>query len=354
MGIYAIQARLRALRFSTAIWLLLTLAVDLALGFSIIAVQSDVYLFAMIIAIAFLTLFIPYMFGEKSVKKLAGLGLLIILVTAVALSVFSSSLLVDEIYSEPPEPVSSENGVLAQGTVTPYVAGPNTPVTFSVYYQGNDPASDILVNVDVRVYVGQQENEQNLSMELRPGDDPDAFNGTFVCTATLGDSIYYYRFEASNATNNTDTEVALGPLTATRTDAFNVLVINGVVGFLTNVALLFLIGLLMYWWLRKARVERAKWTAEMGVKETKKGEFTCTACGADVDEGDRFCPKCGERFDDDAGKGSAVDGSPKKEGEQPVKTTQDGASQPEKEHTSAKPVEYEKVDQPKGGAGKGS
>jgi hypothetical protein len=91
--------------------------------------------------------------------------------------------------------------------------------------------------------------------------------------------------------------------------------------------MLFLIGLLMYWWLRKGKLERQKWKAELEEATPKKGGFKCTECGAEVGDDDKFCPKCGVKFDDDS---KAADGKGAASGEASSADAAAAESEPEK------------------------
>jgi multisubunit Na+/H+ antiporter MnhB subunit len=83
MSIYDIQKRLKSVKHSTVIWLALVFMTDLSLAIGMVYSPDGTIALALVVVMAVFTLVIPYMFGEKNVKKIAAAGLVVILVVGL-------------------------------------------------------------------------------------------------------------------------------------------------------------------------------------------------------------------------------------------------------------------------------
>jgi energy-coupling factor transporter transmembrane protein EcfT len=304
MSIYDTQKRLGAMKHSFAIWPALVFLTNLSIAVATVYSPNWYLALAMIVSAAFFTLIIPYMFGVKSVKRIAAAGLAIILVVGF----LQGLVYLNALYNIGQEAVGSEDGQLTMGTVSPYKSVGETNFTYSVTYNGGAPHSDVAVWLNITDIAGRG-NEYYLAVPLQPGQDPQASPRIYSGSFELPASIYHYRFELEDGTNSTVTEETLGPITAPMADFIAPICLYAVMTMLLQTGMMFLIGLLMYWWLRKGRMERSKWKIQMDEPlEQKAGGFKCTSCGATVGSDDRFCPKCGEEFEEDGHDGSKAGG----------------------------------------------
>lgn len=324
MSIYDTQKRLKAVKHSTIIWLALVLLTDLSLAAGMVYSPDGTIALALVVVMAFFTLIIPYMFGEKKVKKIAAAGLVIILVVGF----IEGFVYLNALYSIEPEPTHSKDDVLTGGLVAPYQDTDATNFTYTVVYNGGMLNSDVRLNVSD---IAGGNVELNVSMFLAPGENASASPREYIYWAELPGSMYQYRFETLDDSGNyTVTYLALGPINAPMSKFVAPICLYAVMTMFLQAGMLFLIGLLMYWWLRKGKEERAKWHTDLDESKPPKGggDFKCTDCGALVGNDDKFCPKCGVKFDDaDDGKKGDAKGAPR-----PA----------EKELTEPKPVEFEK------------
>ncbi|MFH0816030.1 MAG: zinc ribbon domain-containing protein [Methanobacteriota archaeon] len=333
MSIYDTQKRLKAVKHSTIIWLALVFLTDISLAIGMVYSPDGTVALALVVVMAFFTLIIPYMFGEKNVKKMAAAGLVVILVVGLLEGV----IYLNALYSVNPEATRSGDSILTEGLVTPYQDVSATNFTYTVVYSGNLPDSLADVRLNVSDIAGG-DVELNATMHLAPGENASASSRRYIYQAELPGSMYQYRFETfDNSGNYTTTSSALGPINAPMGQFIAPICLYAVMTMFLQAGMLFFIGLLMYWWLRKGKEERAKWKTELGESKPPKGaDFKCTDCGAFVSDDDKFCPKCGVKFDDSDSDRKGDDKGDEK--------------QPEKELGESKPVEYEKsVERPEEG-----
>ena len=323
MSIYDTQKRLKAIKHSTVIWLALVFLTDLSLAVGMVYSPDGTVALAMVVVMALFTLLIPYMFGEKNVKKIAAAGLVIILVVGF----IEGFVYLNALYDVAPEASHSKDNVLTEGTVYPYQNEDATNFTYTVVYNGGLPNADVRLNVSD---IAGGDVELNETMFLAPGQNASASPRKYIYWAELPGSMYQYRFEtADNDGNYTSTYLALGPINAPMGKFVAAICLYAVMTMFLQAGMLFLIGLLMYWWLRKGKEERAKWKTEVEASSpSKSADFKCTDCGAFVSNEDKFCPKCGVKFDDsDDGKKDDSKGESKAT---------------EKQLAEPKPVEYGK------------
>ena len=321
MSIYDTQKRLKAVKHSTIIWLALVFLTDMSLAVGMVYSPDGTVALALVVVMAFFTLIIPYMFGEKNVKKIAAAGLVIILVVGF----LEGFVYLNALYNVDPEATHSEDNVLTGGIVTPYQNVDATNFTYTVVYNGNRSDSHTDVRLNVSDIAGGVV-ELNVTMYLVSGENASAASREYVYWAELPGSMYQYRFETlDNDGNYTVTYLALGPINAPMSQFVAPICLYSVMTMFLQAGMIFLIGLLMYWWLRRGKEERAKWRTDLDEsKPSKAADFKCTDCGAFVSDDDKFCPKCGVRFDDSGAN----------------KT--DDAKDAEGEPVAPKPVEFEK------------
>jgi len=312
MGIYSIQAKMKAIKHYRLIWITLIFMVDLLISVAMVYSPTAMVAFALTVAMAIITFTIPYMFGEKSVKRMALAGILVIFVVGMLFG----AIYINALYNTPPEATNSTNNALTDGTVTPYQGPENTNFVYDVTYHGTiNPGMEL--NVNITDIAG---NDYTLNKTMGLKSNVSATVHVYEFNTTLPPSMYQYRFELGDGKNTTYTLLNLGPINAPMSQFLGSLMLYGMMTMLLQVGMLYLIVLLMYWWLRKGRIERSKWTSGAYDKKASKSStssgFTCTSCGADVDDTDKFCPKCGEKFEDEPKDAKKDEG--KKAEEKPV------------------------------------
>ncbi|MCK5398251.1 MAG: zinc ribbon domain-containing protein, partial [Thermoplasmata archaeon] len=133
--------------------------------------------------------------------------------------------------------------------------------------------------------------------------------------------VYSLNFQGAN-THSLNTTVALGPLVGDESASYGFYALIGIPSMFCNIGMLFVILVLLYWWIGTAKEKRAAWDIDLREKEAVLDDgddaeedddskpFTCDECGASVGVEDNFCPKCGERFDEEDDEESVDSSSP--------------------------------------------
>jgi hypothetical protein len=313
MGIYALQKRLNSIKYSQVVWTALVLVADIGLMAATIATYDQMLRMALIVLAALVTLLIPYFFGEKSIKKIAITGVVVVLISG---GVFGNLYLMD-IYDRPFPPAYTDNELLMDGSVTPYSQAGASEFHLEVTYRGDLPDSNVSVRltiIDMTADVDDTPIINNTPMAPKAGESLTGTPRVYETDVTLPPSMYehYFHLYENESDNWTAAWATTGPMNAPFSDYQGAMIMYGVMTIFLQVGMLFLIGLLMYWWLRKGKIEREKWKAELNEAKPKKGGFKCTECGAEVGDDDKFCPKCGVKFDEDS---KAADGAAAASGE---------------------------------------
>ncbi|MEW5936690.1 MAG: zinc ribbon domain-containing protein [Candidatus Thermoplasmatota archaeon] len=283
MNIYAVQARLSKIRYAIAIWILLVLLCDLLLGLvSVIWHGGNSWVaYGAIVGAAFLTLLIPYIFGEKRVKVMALAGLLTITIAGAATGAATLSY----IYEGWVAPYEDPAGPVHNVTLTPYMNVEGGAYTFTAQYEGAEPPGSLnLTLYDFSKPFWARTDPIVLSVN-RSND-----SALYSITYSPPPGLYRHSFAAGGIPY---TE-AWGPINSPYVDNLPLFMMLGVTQFLISIWFLFAIGLLLYWWLRKGQMMRREWADAKRTART----FKCSACGAMVDADASFCPKCGERFEE--------------------------------------------------------
>ncbi len=333
MGIYALQKRLNSIRYSQVIWTVLVAVVDISIMAAMIYTYDSTVDMVLIVLAALLTLLIPYFFGEKVIKKMAITGIVVVLVSG---GVFGQ-LYLQDIYDSPLPALHSESELLTDGSVTPYSAEGVADFHLEVTYVGDLPDSNVSVRLSIFDMTDSVQTDPFINqtlMTLKAGESATASPRVYETDVVLPQSMYQHYFELYEDGNWTAGWGTTGPMNARMSDYTGAMVMFGMATIFLQVGMLFLIGLLMYWWLRKGKLERDKWRADLAEVTPKKGGFKCTECGAEVGDEDKFCPKCGVKFDDDS---KAADDNASPEGDLDKAKEESAASSVE-----PKPVEFEK------------
>ena len=265
---------------------------------------------------------VPYYFGERRMKNFAINALPVFVIAVLLISFFQAQATVapnsfDLTSGYAPNETDLSVLTLWNGTVDPVRAAPPANFNFTVRLKV------LPANVTgVTVYL-------NLTPVSGISGDPipypmSAFNTTsngtwYTVSRNLNPGLYVFGFWANDTGGNvTRTFLAFGPITGGLFDYYGfwapVSAINLAIPFSFYFVILF-----MYWYtgrMRRSRdrmIERAaqrkaekdeeeteeeKPKPAPGGKATKVTAFTCTNCGADVEDTDEKCPKCGAVFED--------------------------------------------------------
>lgn len=272
-----------------------------------------------LLAIPVLVFVIPYWLGERRTKHFLLNALPVFLAATLIIAAFQTDSTVNA------GPVALQNVVgtdltLWNGTVEPYKATAPQSFTFRVRLV-TTPG----VNVSaVRVWVNLS-SLTAFTQSLQPVQMSQlniTANGTWwIATDTLDASIWgFYFFAMDNNGNMSYTNAILEPITAGWGD-FYALWFAYIGQETLFFAVFYLLVVFLFWYTVRSRKlrerlmtsetldklekskegEPGKEAAEEtagGTKAAKAAAFTCTNCGADVDEGDEKCPKCGAVFED--------------------------------------------------------
>lgn len=268
---------------------------------------------------------VPYWLGERKARRLGVNALPVFLIAILIVGAISTQSLLSLDRATPiqsfPDFQSNPTMALSNGTVTPYRADPSTTFTFRVKLTTTANATPAAYAVYVNLTVVSGLSATNLPaqpMAYSPGAGSanNTKNGTWYETRmNVGDAIYGYGFSVWNRRGNwTLAGPDFGPLTASTATYYGFWVFVTAFQMILPFTFYYLI-LFMWWYTVRAREMRtrmlpgeleipkekkppSKPEPESGEKAAKAAAFTCTNCGADVDETAEKCPKCGAVFED--------------------------------------------------------
>jgi len=286
---------------------LLMISVDICLG--LLAVVLMVTLFLWLLRI------------DKFVHQLL-IGVVALVVATLVLSGFAFSL-----FYEPTVGASSSDLTLTHGVVTPFKATIGSSSTYTLTVAAPNSvanAGNIIVYVNIAEDLSSW--SKNLTMTLMSnGTSGQNHLWNYSVQTPITSTVTSYVFIASVNGTWHQTEVMNGPIS---TDAFAVFVLLFSIWLPTMFTyglMQFIVMILFLRFSSKSRQSREKMMQdykkkkeEIGsAKQTSKGgstkiapagseeTFVCSECGADVQASAKFCPQCGESFeedDEDAGK----------------------------------------------------
>ena len=324
-------------KFRATVWFRITYLVLLGIivaELHVLALSSIACLVILLMPVS--TFVVPYWLGERKPRRFAVNGLVVFSVAILLAAAMSTQALLTQKDAIPlrslPEFQTSKM-ILSNGTVTPYHAPPSTTFTFRVRLtttvNGTPDAFPVYLNLSILRGLSFSPLSAN-QMTPRLGNDSanNTKAGTWYETrVNLSDAIYGYGFSVRDQGGNwTFSNADLGPVIASGWTLYGFFVFAVAFAYgVILVALLFYFAILFLWWYTsRTREARAKATSRMaetskavpkeGTKESPKASsdspltfggkaakataFTCTNCGADVEETDAKCPKCGAVFED--------------------------------------------------------
>lgn len=267
---------------------------------------------------------IPYYLGEKRIKYLVLVGVIVIAADSLAFGALDANFISSY---KAPEQKSEDKATLTNGFIDPSVGGEDTLFNFTVTFTAenvtnvSDSGVVVYLNTSDIQEFKPAEQEYYPMVEIDTNDLVAADGKDYYFTRTFPRGIHFFHFAVrianppggGGATWN-DTLVydslsgkdlrTTGPINADILYIFQTTVLNALV-YLVFTSILFMIFVMMYWWLGRSRIERAKWeermkeAGELEPAETKIPEFECTNCGRPVHEDALRCPHCGAVFDED-------------------------------------------------------
>ncbi len=265
---------------------------------------------------------VPYYFGERKTKNLALNGIPVFIIAMLLVSAFQTQASTDPtpfVLTDGNSPTTNNTSLpplsLWEGTVTPFKATPPADFTFKVRLKTNGVnMTNVTVYLNLTTVQGFSGYPSNFTMQ----PSQNTTNGTWFSVITrLNPGIYEFGFSArDNRGNFTRTVTPLGPITGGFFDYYILWAYLSALYLAIPFSFYYVI-VFMFWYtarMRKMRArmidvgvkgkgakkdeEEAKPKPTPGGKAAKVTAFTCTNCGADVEETDDKCPKCGAVFED--------------------------------------------------------
>ena len=280
---------------------LLMISVDICLG--------------LLAVVLLITLFLWLLKINKFLHQLL-IGVVALVVSTLVLSGFAFSLL-----SEPTVGASTDDGILINGIVTPFEATIGSSITYTLTVAAPDSvanASNIFVYVNLAEDLSSWSN--NLTMTLVSNGTSDQNHlWNYSVNTSVTSTVSSYVFIVSVNGTWRYTEVMNGPISP---DAFAIFVLLFSIWLptiFTYGLMQFIVMILFLRFSSKSREAREKMMKDYkkkkeeieGAKQTSRGgsakiapasseeTFVCSECGADVQTSAKFCPQCGESFEED-------------------------------------------------------
>lgn len=280
----------------------------------LIIVSVDICL-GLLAVVLLLTIFLWLFKIEKFTHQLL-IGVVALIVATLVLSIFAFTLL-----SEPTVGASSTDGFLSNGIVTPFKATIGSSSTYTLTVKAPISVaneSNIIVYVNIAADLSSWSN--NLTMKL-------VSNGTsglnhlwnYSVQTPITSTVTSYIFIANVNGTWHQTEVMNGPISTDSLAIFSLLFSIWLPTIFTYGLMQFIVMILFLRFSSKSRQAREKMMQDYKKKKEELGgskqasragstkispagseeTFVCSECGADVQASAKFCPQCGEPFEDD-------------------------------------------------------
>ena len=315
------------LRFRKTLWFRVVYLVLLGVIVSFLLVFTAGGLGCLVILAAPLLVFlVPYYFGERSLKRFALNALPVILIAILVGGALQTSALYSQRIpiESAPGPFMSPTMALSNGTVIPLQSDSPRAFTFRVKLTSTVNATPDMfaVSLNLTTVTGLNDYPMSAYPMVKNITASGSFNNTrlgtwFETSVNLSTSIYAYGFSVWDRDANwTFTNIDIGPLTAPTPSYYGLFVYFTIFSIILPFLFYYII-VFMWWYTVRQRATRARLlgtapkipkekpkpkveTAEptKSEKASKAAAFTCTNCGADVDENDVKCPKCGAVFEE--------------------------------------------------------
>jgi ribosomal protein L40E len=272
------------------------LGITLTAVLSLLLMLYTWYICFSFMAIALIMYGIPTYFGLKDKKKLAVVGLVILLFLGVAWGFMMSS----SITNFKGETVSSGN-LMTNGTVTPSKALEGETYTFTVTVANTALYNNVTVEV---ANSWTTDPAQTFDMQLT---DNTASGMVFTKQVAFDKTgIYQYTFKLWDGVETKATGSGYGPVNANNDQILTSALTSGTILSFLQVGVLFFMLIFLTWWMDRSKVkmqeklEKVKMKKEAVISKDGKTEekFVCSECGSDVPLDAKKCPQCGEGFEE--------------------------------------------------------
>jgi DNA-directed RNA polymerase subunit RPC12/RpoP len=243
-------------------------------------------------AIALVMYGIPNYFGLKNKKKLAVVGLVLLMFLGLGWALMMHN----SIMNFEKESLSSDN-YLSDGTVDPVRASAGDLYTFSVVLDSSAPNHNVTLDI-----TNSWTDTDKLTYQMESVD-----NITFTKTVQLNETgIFEYKYSVWTGSDIESASKGYGPITASSDRVLTSALSSGMLLSFLQIGVLFYMLIFLTWWMDRSK-DKVQAQLELAKKKrgTKTGEdgkteekFVCSECGADVPIDADKCPQCGEKFDD--------------------------------------------------------
>lgn len=298
MDLNKIFEDLKQKKWVWVVYVLLTIPINLLLALPVNCLAF--------ILMGLVTFGIPYLFGVRSVRTFLKVGTLIIIITGILFGAIYNHFMYNQMFYYIFEQRTVSDTQLVEGAVTPYLGNETTSFNYTVRYIGTESNTNITVYVNITDTTGKLKE----SIPLKHAD------GLYYNETALDKDIYSYYFVVNlNSTGEwLTTDPGFGPITVPYSESLTTNILYGVISMFLNSGIFFYMFLAIYYWRKSAVSDKMKMEEDLSVAEKEKtnetvleeeevkdvkGEFTCTACGADVDADADRCPNCGEEFEEE-------------------------------------------------------
>lgn len=247
-------------------------------------------------AIALVMYGIPTYFGLKDKKKLAVVGLVLLIFLGLAWGF----MMANSITNFKGETVSS-GSILTDGTVTPSKALEGETYTFSVIVANTAAYNNVTVEV---ANSWTTDPAQTFDMQWAS----NTTNGMVFTKQVAFDKtgIYQYTFKLWDGLETKTTGSGYGPINANNDEILTSALTSGTILAFLQVGVLFFMLIFLTWWMDRSKVkmqaklESVKMKKESVISKdgTTEEKFVCSECGSDVPLDAKKCPQCGESFEE--------------------------------------------------------
>lgn len=226
-------------------------------------------------------------------------------------------------FTESASGINSADGKLLDGMVTPFRGAPGETYTFTVTVVQNSSSPNITAHVIIYNIFGASQSYRNETMSLVSSSNSSG-RYNFSYSSVVADPVngfgfdvvidgHWYHGYAAYAVN--------GPVSADAVAVFSSQISFWIIWIFSYGFMQFIVLLLFLRFSSKSREAREKMLKDYKQMKQEKGSsvrdvkdvqkksvpvpsednFVCSECGADVPSTARFCPSCGEPFDEDEG-----------------------------------------------------
>lgn len=261
---------------------------------------------------------IPYYLGERRLRFLFLLGVIIIFANPAVLALIYTE--DARSYEIKTQTSPDENETISSGTIAPGSGSADTLFNYTVTITTDEAnLSKVHVYVNISDTLDYDPQSEVLIREMNETDSgvTSAVNGKeYYAEIQLPEGIHFFHYAVNingtwvntlsyDSLSNNDIN-AIGPINAPYDVIFSIYFLS-LLSWMFFTSLLFFIFVMMYWWLGRSRIERTKWEdrlreageLEAAEAEVLESDLECTNCGRPVHEDAVRCPHCGAIFEEE-------------------------------------------------------